>query len=299
MSPIKNVAIAGASGSLGSVVFKTFVDSAKYNIRVLKHSGSSSKFPEGTDVVEVDYSSIDSLTAALQGQDAVISTLTTLSIDAQFTLVDAAIAAGVKRFIPSEFGSNLDNPQTRALPVFTVKVKLQEYLKEKAQSTPLSYTFVYNNAFLDWGLQHDFILGLKTDKVTLYDGGDKPFNTTTLTSVADALVGVLEHPEETKNRAVYIKDTILTQNHLLELAKKAAPEKKFETVNVSIAELVARSNDRLSKGLLDMETFAPYLFQAIFTPGFGGQYEKTDNELLGVKGKTDDDIIEIIKKLVK
>ena len=40
MSPIKNVAIAGASGSLGSVIFQKLVASGKFNVRVLRRAGS-------------------------------------------------------------------------------------------------------------------------------------------------------------------------------------------------------------------------------------------------------------------
>ncbi|KPM42740.1 hypothetical protein AK830_g3798 [Neonectria ditissima] len=299
MSAIKNVVIAGASGALGSVVFKKFVESGKFNIRVLKRAGSSSSFPEGTDVVEVDYSSLDSLKSALKGQDAVISTLTTLAIDSQLTFIDAAIAAGVQRFIPSEFGSNLDVPSVRSLPVFTQKVKIQDVLIEKSKSTPLSYTFIYNSAFLDWGLEHNFILDHSQSKPIIIDGGDVEFSTTTLSTVGDALVGVVSHPEETKNRVVYIHDLITTQNKLLALAKKVAPERSWAPIPVALDDLTAKADERLAKGLYDMETFAPYLFRAILDPKNGGKFDKTDNELLGLKGKTEDDIVEILKPLLK
>ncbi|KAK7431859.1 hypothetical protein QQZ08_001477 [Neonectria magnoliae] len=299
MSAIKNVVIAGASGALGSVVFKKFVESGKFNIRVLKRAGSGSSFPEGTDVVEVDYSSVESLKSALKGQDAVISTLTTLAIDSQLTFIDAAIAAGVQRFIPSEFGSNLDVPSVRSLPVFTQKVKIQDVLIEKSKSTSLSYSFIYNAAFLDWGLQNNFILDLSQSKPIIIDGGDIEFSTTTLSTVADALVGVVSHPEETKNRVVYIHDLITTQNKLLALAKKVAPERPWAPIPVALDDLTAKADERLAKGLYDMETFAPYLFRAIFDPKNGGKFEKTDNELLGLKGKTEDDIVELLKPLLK
>lgn len=299
MAALKNIVIAGASGSLGSVVFKKFVESGNFNIRVLKRAGSASEFPAGTDVVEVDYSSLESLKSALQGQDAVISTLTTLAIDAQLTFIEAAIAAGVQRFIPSEFGSNLDVPSVRQLPVFAQKVKIQDVLIEKSKSTPLSYTFVYNVAFLDWGLQHNFILDHSQSKPIIIDGGDVEFSATTLSSVADALVGVAGHPDETKNRVVYIHDLITTQNKLLALAKQVAPERSWAPIPVALDDLTAKADERLAKGLYDMETFAPYLFRAIFDPKSGGKFEKTDNELLGVKGKTDQDIIEFLKPLLK
>ncbi|CAM1500479.1 Fc.00g096410.m01.CDS01 [Cosmosporella sp. VM-42] len=299
MSAIKNVAVAGASGALGSFVFKKLVESGKFNIRVIKRAGSSSTFPAGTDVVEVDYSSFDSLKAALQGQDAIISTLTTLAIDAQITLIDAAIAAGITRFIPSEFGSNLDVPSVRALPVFAHKVQIQDYLIEKSKSTQVTYTFVYNAAFLDWGLEKNFLINLASPNPILVDGGDNEFSTTTLPSVADALVGILNHPEETKNRVVYIHDTITTQKKLLALAQKVAPEKKWEPVQVKLDDLTAKADERLAKGLIDLETFTPYLFRAIWDPKSKGKFDKTDNELLGVKGVTDEDIIEILKPLLK
>jgi uncharacterized protein YbjT (DUF2867 family) len=298
MSTITNIAIAGASGSLGSVVLQGLVNTGAYKITVLRRQGSSATFPEGTKVVDVDFSSVESLKSALGGQDVVISALGTLAIDGQFALVDAVAAAGVKRFIPSEFGSNLDNPNTRRLPVFAQKIKVQDYIIEKSKSTPLTYTFVYNGAFLDWGLEHGFVLQTSNYKPTIIDGGDNVFSTTTLASVADAVVGILKNLEETKNRAVYIEDMKITQNKLLALAKEVAPSKPWETVPLKLDDLTAASDARLAKGLYDMETFAPYLFRAILDPAYGGNFEKVDNDLLGVKGATDADIIQILKKLI-
>ncbi|KAH7230345.1 hypothetical protein MRS44_011971 [Fusarium solani] len=296
---IKNVAIAGASGALGSIVFKKFTEAGQFNIRVLKRAGSESSFPAGTEVVEVDYSSFDSLVAAFQGQDAIISTLSSLAIDAQSALIDAAVAAGVKRLIPSEFGSNLDEPSVRALPVFVQKVKVQDIIKEKSKTTPLTYTFVYNAAFLDWGLQNNFILDTSQSKPIILDGGDNEFSATTLGTVADALIGILTHPEETKNRAVFIHNIITTQNRLLALAKQVAPERPWAPIPVKLDDLTAKSDVRLAKGLYDMETFAPYLFRAIFDPKSKAKFDKTDNKLLGIEGKTNEDIIEIFKPLLK
>lgn len=91
MSAIKNVAIAGASGNLGPVVFQKLVSSGKFNVRVLRRNGSSSTFPAGTDVVDVDFESIEDLTVALQGQDAVIANFGTTSFHVQHPLTDMRI----------------------------------------------------------------------------------------------------------------------------------------------------------------------------------------------------------------
>ncbi|RYO79065.1 hypothetical protein DL766_008472 [Monosporascus sp. MC13-8B] len=299
MSNIENVAIIGASGSLGSVVFEKLVASGKFHVRVLKRVGSSSKFPSGTEVVEVDFDSLDSLKSALSGQDALVSTVSSSGLESQKTLIDAAIATGVKRFIPSEFGSDLDNPNARKLPVYRQKVAVQEYLIEKAKSTGITYTIIYNCAFLDWALKHKFILDVSSDKPTIIDGGNKPFSTTTLSTAADAVLGVFGRLEETKNRGVYIQDAVITQNQVLEMAKKAAPNRSRDVVHVKLDDLTAEADAKLAKGDYSMGTFVPYLYRAILDPAYGGNFTgKTDNELLGIKEMSEAGVFEVVKSFV-
>ncbi|PNY25461.1 Uncharacterized protein TCAP_04595 [Tolypocladium capitatum] len=298
MAPIKNVAIVGASGSLGSAVFKQLVASGKFNIKVLRRNGSTSTFAPGTDVVDVDFDSIDSVKAALAGQDAVVAPLGTSGFGIQTTLIDAAIAAGVQRFLPSEFGADLSNPNARQLPVFADKIKVADYLVEKSKTTPLTYTLVSNGAFLDWGLRNRFIINAIDFKTTVFDGGNALFSTTALPSVGDAVVGILSHPEETKNRRVYVEDLKLSQNQLLGLAKQVAPEKPWEVVEDSLAAATTKANERLAQGLFDFETFMPYINRASFDPEFGCNFQKPENELLGLKGKTEADVIELLKQVL-
>lgn len=299
MSSIKNVAITGANGAIGSVILEKLQAAAIFNITILRRTGSSATFPSSLQVINVDFDSVESLTAGLKGQDAIISAVGTLAIGPQKKLIDAAIAAGVKRFLPSEFGCDLSNPNARKLPVFAQKVEIEEYIIEKSKGSDLTYTFVYNSSFLDWGLQYDFILKTSDGKPTIFDGGDILFTATTLPSIADGVVGVLKHPEETKNRPVYLKDVEITQNKLLELAKKAAPHKTWEVTEAKVDDLIVKSDARLAQGLYDMETFVPYIFKSLWAPSYGGNFTKTDNELLGLKGKTEEELFEIVKQNVK
>jgi uncharacterized protein YbjT (DUF2867 family) len=295
MSALKNIAVAGAAGDLGSAVFNALVKSGKFNLTVLTRADSKSTFPSGTKVVKVDYDSLDSLTAALQGQDAVVSTVGSLVIPSQNLLIDAAVAAGVKRFIPSEFGSNLVIPSVRKLPVFGTKVAIEDKLTELAKQGKISYTFVYNGIFLDWGIKHNFFFDLSQPEVTVWDNGDVEFSTTTLASVGDAVVGVLTHPEETQDRIVYVQDTVLTQNKIIELAKEVSPEKEWKLKNVKIDDVTAKSDANVAKGIYDWPTLAPYLFRSIFDANSVPKFEKLDNELVGIKGVTEEQIKEILK----
>lgn len=296
---IKNVAVAGASGSLGTVVLERLIASAKFNIKVLRRNGSKSTYGSGVNVVDVDFESVESLKLALAGQDAVVAPLGASALGLQRQLIDASIAVGIQRFIPSEFGSDLENANARNLPVFAGKVEIGDYLREKTKSSALTFTLVSNGAFLDWGLEMGFLLDTSEYKPTIFNGGDFRFSTTTLRSVGDAVVGILDHPEETKNRTVYIEDLKISQNELLALAQRVAPEKEWRPQPNTLDAVTKRADERLAQQLFDMETFVPYLHRAVLDPAYGGAFQKTDNELLGLKGKTEEDVFQIMSRVVK
>ncbi|CAD6443912.1 7b9d34ae-6f7f-4e02-a433-f5227adeb13a [Sclerotinia trifoliorum] len=304
MSIIKNVAFVGPSGALGAPVLDVLIKSNKFNITVLTRSTSksTSHLPTSVTNLPVDFTSVESLTSALKSQniDAVVSCVGAPGLKSQSVLIDASVAAGVKRFLPSEFGSDLSNPLTKSLPVFGDKITTQEYLEAAVAKNPsLTYTYVRNGSFLDWGLEHKLLLDLTSGKPTIYDGGDVVFSSTTLETIGQAVVGVLGKFEETKNRAVYIQDIQITQNRLLELAKKVAPEKQWEPVHAETAKILASSNEKLAKGEVTMEVMLGYIVVSLFGKEYGGKIEKTDNELLGLKEKTDADVEAILKKLIK
>lgn len=247
-------------------------------------------------VIEVDYDSVGNLTAALGGQDAVICTLG-IGTDAsvQNHLIDAAVAAKVKRFIPDEFSFDTQNPLVRQLLVFRKKLDVENHLEERVRKSGLTYTYIINSALFDWGLQHNFILDMSQYKPTIYNSGEELFSTTTTTTVAKAVVGVLTHYDETKNRAVYVQDAVISQNKILAIAKKYMPDKTWELVYINLAEIKAESDAKVAKEIYDMPIFYSYLFVAVFEKGYGGRIGKTDNELFGIKEMTEEEIEKVVK----
>ncbi|KAM0236569.1 hypothetical protein ACHAP5_009380 [Fusarium lateritium] len=299
MSPFKNIAVAGASGDLGSAVFSRLVASNKFNLTVLTRSGTKATFPEGIKVIEVDYDSLDSLIAALQGQDAVVSALAGLAIPSQDLLIDAAVAAGVKRFLPSEFGSNLVIPSVRNLPVFRTKVIIEDKLIALANEGKISYTFVFNSGFLDWGLDNGLYFDFAKSEFTIWDDGNVEFSTTTLASVGDAVIGVLSHPKETQDRVVYVQSTSLTLNKFLQLAKEVNPSKEWTVKHAKIDDVTAKSDANVAKGIFDWPTLSAYLIRSLFDAKSVAKFPKLDNELLGVKSVTDDEVKELLRPHVQ
>lgn len=71
-------------------------------------------------------------------------------IGEQKVYVDAAVEAGVKRFLPSEFGINGQSQAVKKLtPFFAVKQELLDYLVEK-EKDGLSWTAVICGVLFDW-----------------------------------------------------------------------------------------------------------------------------------------------------
>ncbi|KNG80512.1 oxidoreductase CipA-like protein [Aspergillus nomiae NRRL 13137] len=299
MSVIRNVAIAGASGDLGTPVLNALIESKKFNITVLTRHSSKAQFPATVRVIPVDYNSLPELTTALSGQDAIISTLTTAAMDVQHTLIDAAISAGVKRFIPSEFSSDVGNPNASTLPVYQSKIAVHKALQAQAAENPtFTYTLIRHGPFLDWGLAAGFFFDFRTETPPFYDGGDRPFSTTTLGTIAQAVIGVLTHSDETKNRPVYVHDLVTTQRQIYTIVQKLAPGRKWNPVDVSTAELEAKAREEWAKGNTDLRSIVGLLCRAVFAEGYGGEFKEVDNELLGLGLKTEAGLEEVVKAVL-
>ena len=298
MSVIKNVTLVGASGHLGTFVLEKLFASNKFNVQVIKRTGSTSTFPEKVKIVEADFDNFESLTAALTDQDAVVSTVGDTGIMAQKRLIDASIAAGVKRLIPSDFGCNMGNPKTRKLPVFKTKVLIEDYLIEKSKTTDLTYTFVYNGGFTDFCIQHNVIMDFANYQPIIFNGGNSQFSCTSLPTVGDAVAGVLAHSAETQNRAIYVSESMISQNQLLSLARKIAPNKPWVPADVDLDVAVAGALDRFAQGQHDLPTVITILLKGILDEDYGSKYVTNDNELLGIKEKGERYLIELLTPLL-
>ncbi|KEF56862.1 uncharacterized protein A1O9_07052 [Exophiala aquamarina CBS 119918] len=298
MSAIKNVTLVGGSGRLGSFILDKLLASNIFNVQVLKRVDSPSTHAAGVKVVEADFTDLESLTTAFQGQDAVVSVVSDAGALSQKLMIDAAIVAGVKRFLPSNFGSNLANPNTRRLPIFTMKVAVEDYLIEKSKITDLTYTFVNNGGFTDFCIENKIIMDFSNYTPKLFNGGGYQFSSTSMPTVGDAVVGVLKHPIETQNRPVYVSELVLSQNQLLSVARQIAPSKPWAPVSVDLDALVKSAMERLARGQHDLPTVLPILLKSAMDPEFGAKFTENDNGLLGIQSKTEEYLIELITPLL-
>lgn len=191
--------------------------------------------------------------------------------------------AGVKRFIPSEFGSDLTNDHVKTFPSFGFKVKAQEQLKAAAEKKPdFTYTLIFNGPFLDWGIStFPFLIDVKGKQVNTYDGGDVPFSTTRVTTVGKAVAASLKNFDETKNRIVKVHDAVITQDQLKALAEKEVGS-PFTAKDNDAKAMEKKAWEDLKDSSVDMMAwYIPFILVSIW--GNSGHYWKNaDNELLGI-----------------
>ncbi|KAK3385955.1 oxidoreductase CipA-like protein [Podospora didyma] len=295
------IALAGATGSLGAVVLAEVI-SSRLSTRLLVRKGGStptinSEEQPLLDIAEVDYADSDSLTKALQGIDVVICTFGNVGLESQIPLIDAAVAAGVKRFIPSDFGGDIEQEKNAQLPLYHPKIRILDYLKrEVAQNPGFVYTRVTNHSFLDWGLRQGLLIDPKADSITVYNGGNTPVSFTTLSTIAKAVVGIVANLEATKNRAVFVHDAALTQRQLIHYAQEVLSS-QWIIEDGSTKQLLKESFDELEKPSPDIQkAMVGFIFVALYDEDHEPDLtDRLDNELLGIPVMTDAEVSEAIK----
>ena len=213
---VKNVLVIGASGNLGRPIISELLKGG-YNVTALTREGRPDD-SQANSTLRTDYST-ESLRKEFQGQDAVVSATSTFSTDQQNRLIDAAIAAGVKRFLPSDYGFDTSDIEVvNLVPPASGKVDTIAYLRAK-EDQGLSWTSVSCGALFDWALRQPGHLGwnIPARTATIFDGGDVPLEFTNLEQVGRAVAAVLspKHYDSTANTYVYINSFTITQNQIL------------------------------------------------------------------------------------
>lgn len=116
-----------------------------------RSSSLNPKEIDGATFVTSDYS-YESLVNILTGQEAVVSAVAAgPPIAAQKVMVDAAIQARVRRFIPSEYGSSsIAQPIEDFKKIMAPKTEMIGYLWEKCRLHPqFSWTCLSGGALFD------------------------------------------------------------------------------------------------------------------------------------------------------
>jgi len=266
MSGYKNFAIVGAGVTGSFIVRQLSKDKAAGTINqviVLTRQGSKTTIDDDVKVIPVDYSDKESIKIALAGIDVVISTISPVALGLQVGIAEAAKEAGVKLFIPSEFGGPTEGA-TEGL--FGAKSRVQDQLK----SVGIPYALVYTGPHVDslWGPFVD--LDLKSGKVSVGGDGNMRISFTSRPDIARYLSYVLTHlsAEQLSNRSFKIAGDTKSFNEIFK-AYEAKTGKKLEVTYIPVSELDARL-------AANPQDFASFLHKLWAT---AGPFLQTDNHL--------------------
>ncbi|KAK0665968.1 hypothetical protein QBC41DRAFT_231670 [Cercophora samala] len=286
MVSIKTVAVLGGTGNLGPSIVHHLL-SAGFTVTGLTRASSTNStpvYPDSVTVHKVDFASFDSLRSALDGQDAVVSVVGSPGVAAQKLAVDAAVAAGVKRFIPSEFGVNTRKVRDRPIGrILREKVEVVDYLI--GREGEISWTGVSTGLFFDWGLEKHGLstinLGDKTSSVV--DSGNEKFQVSTLAQVGRAVVKILQHPEETKNKYLVTSSFQVSQNEIIKTVEELTGEKYPVVKREKAEDLQKAGEEKLAVG--DYRAFIDFLRAYNNADGAGNAVseEESANGLIGLE----------------
>lgn len=157
----KKIAIAGGTGYLGRKILNHLLTiSSVSQLTVLTHSPSAD-FPYSPVLTVVSipsYQDTAALTTALQGHDLLISALPLLAAaETDEHLVSAAVAAGVRRYMPSEYTIDCMHPNAIAVAgdsVIAGKVASAKRVELLAEKGKIEFTTLVTGAFLDFWLEY-------------------------------------------------------------------------------------------------------------------------------------------------
>ncbi|KAI2468846.1 hypothetical protein F4781DRAFT_443125 [Annulohypoxylon bovei var. microspora] len=265
MPGFRNILIIGASGSFGSVLLSELQKESGFTLTILQRASSKFQPP-----------------AHLKRIDVIINCMSTLSVAEQHRMIDAAITAGVKRYVPSEYGLNNKRPDTQGLNVvFHDKGKIQEYLQAKAAIGAIEWMSIACGMWLKWGMAHDFVgMHVREARFVFWDDGEGYFSCTTEENTAADLVRALTRPEETKNQTLFLSDFAINQKQLLAAVEKIHGV-KYATESVNSEAFIRKKQEAVRNGDY-LATYA--LIETGFATGrFGGHLEKEPGEILNEK----------------
>lgn len=229
-----NVVLVGANGNLGSQLLPALLK-AEHKVTILQRANSSSKPPSANHPL-VTVKSVDGdfpipeLTEALKGYDAVIAAFPLpRRLQHHLRLAYATAAAGVKRFIPADWGScDAAHPEAlKRLQIYRDKVRVRERCDELTREFEgFTWTALVCGHFFDWGLKDELLhFDIKKEEATILDGGNVKCSASTLFRVGEALNRMLAQPDDTANRCVFVQSFNPTQLELLAACEKATGTK--------------------------------------------------------------------------
>jgi len=168
----KLILVAGATGNLGQRICRELIQ-RNVSVRALVRNGSDREKIEtlekmGVDVFQADFTNPQELIGACSRVSCVVSALAGLHetiVTTQTNLLNAAVAAGVPRFFPSDFSSDFTLMPAGENRNFDLRKEFHQILHQ----SPIRATSIFNGAFADILRYNTPLFNMKQQTIAYYD----------------------------------------------------------------------------------------------------------------------------------
>lgn len=233
----KTVTVFSATGVAGSACVEELLAQDLFNVRVLLREGnasekSSSGFilstrekqkkwtdwqERGVELRSADINSVEELVPALQGTDYLVSCVPLYATESQYPLIYAAKAAGVERFVPSEFGFIYEwESRQLTLTVHSRIARQKVFIQRMIEMAGLDYTII------PAGLWPEYYM---LEPVGIMGDGNQKFSWSTGKDVGRIIPHVLAHPASRNAICPVAATTYCTWNELLDVRERVLGRK--------------------------------------------------------------------------
>jgi uncharacterized protein YbjT (DUF2867 family) len=189
----KVILVAGATGDLGERIAHILCQKGAEVRAIVRESSDVEKVNKleklGVKVFKVNMLNVEEITKACVGVDCVVSALAGLQdviIDTQKVLLDAAIAAGVPRFIPSDYSLDFTKFSDGENRNLDLRRAFHTYL-DKA---PIAATTIFNSAFMDMLTDEMPLILFKQKRILYWGDADHKMAFTTVQNTAEYTANV-------------------------------------------------------------------------------------------------------------
>lgn len=303
---------------MGSHIVVELLKNPQFHITALTRKDSQSTLPKGVHAVKiVSYETQQSIADSLQGQDVLIVTLAANAPrDMQERLVDASVVAGVRWYIPNEWGYDAQSKSaTEQSIIGPAKVKTRAYIESKG----LPWTSFACGFWYEWSLSggiNMYGIDSTSRRAILYSGGNIPIDTSTWSQAARGVAAFLALPilrqddnddavtmDRWQNKFVRLASFHLTHRQMLDAVQRVTKTTDADwQIETPEAETIWQDGmEKMQKG--DRSGFAMCLYSRAFFTDEECNMQKRgplDNDILRLPmNESLDDFTEVAVRMAK
>jgi NAD(P)-dependent dehydrogenase (short-subunit alcohol dehydrogenase family) len=239
-----SIVVVGATGNLGGRIVTALLSRGADVRALVRPTSERAKLDEldqkGVTIIQSEMTNPQELAAAFADAAVVVSAVQGLRdviVDTQAVVLDAAVAAGVPRFIPSDFASDF----TKLAPGDNRNFDLRREFRAYLDKAPIQATSILNGAFADL-LTYDMpLLNFKTKQVGYWDDPDWCIDFTTMDNTAAFTAAAALDPATP--RFLRTASFQISPNELAAVAGQVSGT-PFEVIRLGSRAELAASNQR-------------------------------------------------------